>query len=59
MYKFITALLGLKGDEFLRKSLKLQPARLTEDAMEYESLMMYNNFSDNETHAKFLHQEKS
>lgn len=46
--RFKAALLGIKGKEFTKSNLEVNPARLTEESMSYESLVMYQNASDDE-----------
>ena len=46
--RFKAALLGIKGKEFTKSNLEVNPVRLTEESMTYESLVMYQNASDDE-----------
>ena len=39
--RFKAALLGIKGKEFTKSNLEIDPVRLTEERMPFETLVMY------------------
>lgn len=57
--RFKAALLGIKGKEFTKSNLDINPVRLTEENMAYENLIMYRNYSDCEQTAKQKKKDKN